>query len=177
MSDSFSGTFVKLDEGNVSWKIKNKIGKISLSRYDQGTRSINLSSQEHDIVRAQFGSFSALGSMADIEKKFKNTKKSTQDEVSTIIKNKMADEISDLKGTTKVISHDFNLTDLKCVKKGIINKSLDCSAKYKSKITAEITIDLEANKNPEVNTHSRGVQKDLIPDNEQKSEESMTLSK
>lgn len=174
---STAGTFEKIDEGSVSWNIKNNHGKILLSRFSQGTQTINLSTQEEKIIRHNLTDFSSLGTLLESEVKFDNGDERSQNEIASLIRKKMSDELSTLKVYTKVISQELNFTNLLCAKKGLFNKSFECSAHYKSKILVEISIESEVNRNLEINNRAREVAPKDKPELSPKNDEIKTLAK
>lgn len=174
---STAGTFEKIDEGSVSWNIKNNHGKILLSRFSQGTQTINLSTQEEKIIRHNLTDFSSLGTLLESEVKFDNSDERSQNEIASLIRKKMSDELSTLKVYTKVISQDLNFTNFLCTKKGLFNKSFECSANYKSKILVEISIDSEVTRNLEINNKAREVAPKDKPELSPKNDETKTLAK
>ena len=137
-STVFAGSYVKLDEGNVSWSVsvKDKKGSMKLKKTLRGFKNINLTENEMDAIRDYQGRAKASLSQRSIS--FQNSDERSQESISNVIKMKMIDELAGL--DVNVGNSEISFSNLNCEEKGSFNRKLTCTAQFESKIEVDIQV-------------------------------------
>lgn len=137
-SSAYAGSFVKIDKGNVSWSlnVKSKKGQITLTRYSTGTEGKDLSTDEQIKITNTIGWYSGLGTIANEQSSFENSDERSQETVSSLIKQKMLNDLARLNIELK--NSEINIENLNCKESGFIKKTLNCTAQYESKLDVEL---------------------------------------
>ena len=138
--NSFAGGFTKTDKGTVSWSLKprTKVGVVSITRNEQNLELRDLGLSQTIRVTLVYSAITPLGNLGKIDTKFSNTDERSQEDVATIIKDKMIAEIVKIEMPSDIKLNNIELKNVECKETGFFSRQLDCKAAYESSLVIEM---------------------------------------